>query len=252
VEGSVEKLIGVVTGGTKGIGLGIAEALLRRGASVAVTYRGDEQVAGKAKEHLRDLTSAGAGLLLLRGDAGDAATVASHYRRVREELGPVNVLVNNAGVMPRNPFESISLQEWNDTIRVNLNSVFYWTSQVVADMKAARFGRIVNISSLAARGGGVVGAHYAASKAGMLGFTKYVAREFGPWGITVNAIAPAFIEDAGIFADWTHEQKNLLREKVAVPLLGKVEDVARAFEYFLDTPFVTGMTFDINGGAFMA
>jgi 3-oxoacyl-[acyl-carrier protein] reductase len=248
----VEKLIGVVTGGTKGIGLGIAETLVRRGASVAVTYRGDRQAAGKVEDHLRGLLRPGAGLLVLCGDVGDPVTVASHYRRVREELGPANVLVNNAGVMPRNPFENISLQEWDETLRVNLNSVFYWTSQVVADMKAARFGRIVNISSLAARGGGVVGAHYAASKAGMLGFTKYTAREFGPWGITVNAIAPAFIENAGIFADWTHEQKDLLREKVAVPLLGRVEDVARAFEYFLDTPFVTGMTFDINGGAFMA
>ena len=245
-------LTGVVTGGTKGIGLGIAAALLRRGASVAVTYRGDEPAAQKAGHHLRSLVGAGRGLLLLRGDVGDPESVAAHHREVLEKLGPVNVLVNNAGIMPKKPFEGISPHEWDETLRINLNSVFYWTSRVVGGMKTAGFGRIVNISSLAARGGGVVGAHYAASKAGMLGFTKYLARELGGLGITVNAIAPAFIEDAGIFAGWTEEQKNVLRQKVAVPLLGKVEDVVRAFEYFLDTPFVTGMTFDVNGGAFMA
>jgi 3-oxoacyl-[acyl-carrier protein] reductase len=153
--------------------------------------------------------------------------------------------------MPRRPLDEISDEHWDETLRINLSSVFYWSSRVVADMKTCGFGRIVNISSVAAHGGGVVGAHYAASKAGMLGFTKFAARELGPHGITVNAIAPAFIEDAGIFVDWSEEQKGLLREKVAVPTLGKVEDVVRAFEYFLDTPFVTGVTLDVNGGTYM-
>lgn len=247
----MEKLIGVVTGGTKGIGLGIAESLLRRGASVAVTYRGDPSAAERAEQRLRGVLGPGRGLLVLRGDAGDAGVVTGHYEEVREKLGPVNVLVNNAGIMPRKAFEEITPEEWDETIRVNLNSAFYWSSRVIHDMKAGGFGRIVNISSAAARGGGVVGAHYAASKAGMLGFTKFLAREFGPTGITVNAIAPAFIEDAGIFADWSESEKDLLRSKVVVPLLGKVADVVRAFEYFLDTPFVTGLTLDVNGGTLM-
>ena len=153
--------------------------------------------------------------------------------------------------MPARNFENISVQDWEETIRVNLNSAFYWCRQVVADMKAMQFGRIVNISSIAARGGGVVGPHYAASKAGMLGLTRYAARELGRYGITVNAIAPAFIEDAGIFTDWSVEKKADLKQKIFVPRLGNASDVVGSFEYLLGSPFVTGVTLDVNGGAFM-
>ena len=118
-------------------------------------------------------------------------------------------------------------------------------------MKKHKFGRIVNISSVAAHGGGVIGPHYAASKAGLLGMTRYAARELGSYGITVNAIAPAFIEDAGIFAKWTEEQKAPLHEKVLVTRIGHTNDVVNAFEYLLNTPFVTGVTLDVNGGVFM-
>jgi 3-oxoacyl-[acyl-carrier protein] reductase len=170
---------------------------------------------------------------------------------IRDELGPVSVLVNNAGIMPAKSFEEISVKDWDETIRVNLNSAFYWCREVVPAMKEMKFGRIVNISSLAARGGDVVGPHYAASKAGMLGLTRYAARELGPYGITVNCIAPAFIADAGIFAEWPEEKKAALKEKIFVPRLGSATDVARAFEYLLDSPFVTGVTLDVNGGAFM-
>ena len=247
----MEKLIAVVTGGTRGIGLGIAAALLKRGASVAVTYRSNEQSAQKARQQLEGLVTAPQRILLLKGDGGDPTVVENHHRQVAEALGPVNVLVNNAGIMPQKAFDTLTGREWEETIRVNLNSAFYWCSQVIPGMKAAGFGRIVNISSLAARGGGVVGPHYAASKAGMLGLTRYGARELGPFGITVNAIAPAFIEDAGIFADWSADQKAALTEKVIVSRIGQVNDVVRAFEYLLDGDFVTGVTLDVCGGAFM-
>ena len=159
--------------------------------------------------------------------------------------------MNNAGIMPAKSFDKISVQDWDETIRINLNGAFYWCRQVVPGMKKMKFGRIVNISSIAARGGGVIGPHYAASKAGMLGLTRYAARELGPYGVTVNCIAPAFIEDAGIFAKWSDTEKAMLREKIVVPRLGTTDDVARAFEYLLDSPFVTGVTLDVNGGAFM-
>lgn len=241
----------VVTGGTKGIGLGIAEALARRGFSVALTYLRDETSALKAVERLQLLLRSGKKVFLLQGDVGDAELVQSHYKKVRGELGKVSVLVNNAGLMDPRAFGQIGVEEWNKTLGTNLSGAFYWTSLVVPDMEAVGFGRVVNISSIAARGGGVVGAHYAASKAAMLGFTKYLARELGPKGITVNAIAPAFIEDAGIFTSWSKKQKAALLKKVVVPRLGLVEDVAKAFEFFLDSPFVTGITLDVNGGAFM-
>ena len=177
--------------------------------------------------------------------------VAEHYHQVRGTLGPVDVLVNNAGVMPKKAFDEISVSDWDETIRVNLSSAFYWSSQVIPEMRKRRSGRIVNIASIAARGGGVIGPHYAASKAGILGLTKYAARELAQFGITVNAIAPGFIEDAGVFVEWSNTQKKALLEKVLVPRLGQVRDVVRAFEYLLDSPFVTGETVDVNGGAFM-
>ena len=247
----MDKSVAVVTGGSRGIGFGIAERLVQRGFSLAITYVHDEESAEKARWHLDRLKTRSQGILTLRGDAGDAETAAEHHRAIREKLGPVGVLVNNAGMMPVRTFEAISVKDWDETIRVNLNGAFYWCRQVVPGMKELKFGRIVNISSIAARGGGVIGPHYAASKAGMLGLTRYAAKELGPYGITVNCIAPAFIANAGIFVEWPEEKKAELKDKVFVPRLGIVEDVARAFEYLLDSPFVTGVTLDVNGGAFM-
>jgi len=247
----MNKSVAVVTGATRGIGFGIARRLVRRGFSLALTYRENEKSAEKARQQLDRLKKRGTRVLLLRGDAGDVDVTAEHYGKVREELGPVSVLVNNAGVMPSKSFEQISVRDWDETIRINLNGAFYWCRLVVPDMKEMKFGRIINISSIAARGGGVIGPHYAASKAGMVGLTRYAAKELGPYGITVNAIAPAFIEDAGIFSEWSEEKKALLKEKIFVPRLGTTDDVGRACEYLLDSPFVTGVTLDVNGGAFM-
>ena len=247
----MDQSVAVVTGGTRGIGLGIAEHLAKRGFSLAITYIGDERSAERTRQRLDHFRRGDQRILTLRGDAGDAEVVDQHHRTIRKELGSVSVLVNNAGMMPVRTFEEISVKDWDETIRVNLNSAFYWCRQVVPAMKEMKFGRIVNISSIAARGGGVIGPHYAASKAGMLGLTRYAARELGRHGITVNCIAPAFIADAGIFAEWSEEKKAVLKEKVFVPRLGTAQDVARAFEYLLDSPFVTGVTLDVNGGAFM-
>lgn len=244
-------MIAVVTGGTRGIGLGIAECLVKRGYTVAITYRGNEVAAQRARQRLDGLLRPGRRALLLKGDVGDPAVVAEHYRQLHDELGPIDVLVNNAGIMPKKSFEEISVEEWDETIRINLSSVFYWSSQVIPEMKTRRYGRIVNMASVAARGGGVIGPHYAASKAGILGITRYLARELGQFGITVNAIAPGFIEDAGIFAEWSPREKTFLLERTVIPRLGQVSDVVRAFEYLIDSPFVTGVALDVNGGAFM-
>ena len=245
-------MIGVVTGGTRGIGLGLAECLVKRGFSVAITYRQDEVAAETARAKLCGLVVPGERIVLLKGDVGDPGVVADHYRQLRDSLGSVDVLVNNAGIMPKRSIEEISAAEWDETIRINLSSVFYWSARVIPDMKEKKFGRIVNIASIAARGGGIIGPHYAASKAGILGLTKYAARDLSKFGITVNAIAPGFIEDAGPFTSWSPNDKASLLEKVRVSRLGQVRDVVRAFEYLLDSAFVTGETLDVNGGAFMS
>jgi 3-oxoacyl-[acyl-carrier protein] reductase len=247
----MDRSVAVVTGGTRGIGLGIAERLVQRGFSLVLTYIRDEKSAEKAKELLNGLKKEDQRILTMRGDVGNAEVVAEHHRAIRKELGPVSVLVNNAGIMPPRSFEELSVKDWDETLRVNLNGAFYWCREVVPDMKKMKFGRIVNISSVAAHGGGVIGPHYAASKAGMLGMTRYAAKELGPFGITVNCIAPAFIVDAGVFVEWPEEKTAVLKEKIFVPRLGTSRDVARAFEYLLDSPFVTGVTLDVNGGAFM-
>ena len=247
----MERSVAVVTGGTRGIGLGIAERLVQRGFSLAITYIRDEKSAQKANQHLNGMKKEDQRILTIRGEVGNPEVVAEHHDKIRTELGPVSVLVNNAGIMPQKSFEELSVKDWDDTIRVNLNSAFYWCREVVPEMKKMKFGRIINISSVAAHGGGVIGPHYAASKAGMLGLTRYAAKELGPFGITVNSIAPAFIADAGVFVEWPEEKKAVLKEKIFVPHLGTPMDVARAFEYLLDSPFVTGVTLDVNGGAFM-
>jgi 3-oxoacyl-[acyl-carrier protein] reductase len=247
----MEQMVAVVTGGTRGIGLGIAKTLVKQGASVAVTYKEDDAAARKAKEQMENLLDENREVLLLKGDAGDAEAVKEHHREIHDKLGSVNVLVNNAGIMFKKSFEELSISDWDNTVRINLSSAFYWSAQVIPGMKNQGYGRIVNIASVAARGPSVLGPHYAASKAGLLGLTKFAARDLGSFGITVNAIAPAFIEDAGIFAEWSDEQRASPKDKVLVPQIGNVEDVVRAFEYLLYSPFVTGVTLDVNGGVFM-
>jgi len=248
---AMKNLIAVVTGGTRGIGLGIAESLARRGASVAITFRQDQDAAQKAQKKIEACLQKDRKMLLLQGDAAAPEAVAEQYRSITASLGPVNVLVNNAGIMTRRSFEEITEGDWQETLQTNLSSAFYWCARAIPKMKRSKFGRIVNISSLAARGGGVVGPHYAAAKAGLLGLTRYTARELGPFGITVNAIAPAFIRDAGIFAGWDQSQLNSLKDRVMLPRIGAVQDVVRAFEYLLDSPFVTGVALDVCGGSFM-
>lgn len=124
----MENLTAVVTGGTRGIGLGIGEALIKRGASLAITYLGNDEDAGKAILRLEEQADPGCKVILLKGDCGDSDTVRAHYQKVCEKLGPPNVLVNNAGIMFRRSFEEISFEDWDQTIRINLSGSFYWLS----------------------------------------------------------------------------------------------------------------------------
>ncbi len=180
----------LVTGGNRGIGRAVALALAREGADVAVSYRERE---AEARETDQAIAALGRRVVTARADVSRAAEVSTLVDRVGRELGAVDILVNNAGIIRPQPLEEITEADWDELIDVNLKSAFLMTQAVLPGMRARRWGRIINLSSVAAQLGGVVGPHYAASKAGMFGLTHSYALNLSKEGITVNAIAPALI-----------------------------------------------------------
>ena len=193
-EPAVQDLAGrvaLVTGASRGIGRAIASALARAGADVAVSYRSRER---EALDAAKDIEALGRRCAVVQGDVSRSDEVARIVDAVHHELGPIAILVNNAGITRPQPLDEISEQDWQEIIAVNLTSAFLVTQRVLPDMRALRWGRIVNLSSVAAQLGGVVGPHYAASKAGLIGLTHSYAALVARDGITVNAIAPALIE----------------------------------------------------------
>jgi 2-hydroxycyclohexanecarboxyl-CoA dehydrogenase len=241
----------IVTGAGSGIGRAIARRLAEDGHAVAVVDL-DEAAAAAAADELREKGhQAGAfgGV-----DVSDRARVDGAVKRVRDTLGPVLVLVNNAGLSGFTPFLEIGDEEWNRIIAVNLNGPFYCAQAVLPDMIEAGWGRIVNISSSSAQGGQQRMVHYVSSKAGLIGFTKALAHEFGPKGITVNTIPPGFIDTPMLRAS---EEQGLLGASVdriaqmaPVRRAGRPEDIAAACAYLVsdDASYVTGQVIGVNGG----
>jgi 3-oxoacyl-[acyl-carrier protein] reductase len=183
--------VALVTGASRGIGKAIAIALASAGADVAVNYRSRER---EANETCTEIEKLGRRSVAVSADVSVAADVARLIATVESELGPVAILVNNAGVTRPQPLDEITEQDWDDILDINLKSMFLVTQAVLPKMRAARWGRIINLSSVAAQTGGVVGPHYAASKAGVVGLTHSYAHLLAKEGITVNAIAPALVE----------------------------------------------------------
>ena len=238
----------LVTGGASGIGRAIALRLARDGADVAVLDLRPEPAAAVAQE----ITALGRRALALGADVTDAAGIASAVARAREALGPIHVLVNSAGVADFVPFAELGEERWQRMIDILLNGTYRVTRAVFADMTAAGWGRIVNLSSAAALNGGGPGlAHYAAAKAGVIGFTKSLAQELGPQGVTVNAIAPGLIDTPLIHA--AGAPASLYDQVVArLPMrrIGQPEDIAAACAYLVsaEAGFITGQVISPNGG----
>jgi 2-hydroxycyclohexanecarboxyl-CoA dehydrogenase len=240
--------IAVVTGGASGIGAAIARQLSRDGAAVAIL---DLDKDGAA-EVAREIEKSGGRALGVRANVAVPGSVSTAIDQVETELGPVGILVNNAGFGGIVPLASMTTSQWDRMIAVHLSGTFHCTRAVVNGMIERRAGRIVNISSV----GGLVGApgnvHYSAAKAGILGFTKALAAELGPSGVTVNAIAPGLIETPILRAAGLDEQaiQNL---KGMVPLgrIGQPEDIASACAYIASdaASFLTGQVISPNGGA---
>jgi 2-hydroxycyclohexanecarboxyl-CoA dehydrogenase len=236
----------VVTGGGRGIGRAIAIVLAAQGATVAVW---DLNAAG-AEDTATAIREAGGKAVAIAGDAADAAAVTAAAARTREELGPVSILVNNAGITNYSRFADLSEETWDHMIRVNLKGPFLVTRAFVPDMLEAGWGRIINISSSSAQSGAPKLAHYAASKGGVIGFTKALAIEFAGKGITVNNVPPGFI-------DTPLARESLDPDKVArsMPMkrAGRPEDIAHAVAYLAsdEAAYVTGQTLSVNGGRYL-
>ena len=240
--------VAIVTGASRGIGEGILQALAKSHATVIGTSTSEKGAEGISKA-LGELGANGAGRVL---DVRDAAQCAALVDKVQEEFGPVAILVNNAGATKDNLLARMKDEEWDEIQATNLKSVFVLSRAVLRGMMKARSGRIVNVSSVVGFMGNAGQANYAAAKAGIVGFSKSLAREVGSRGITVNCVAPGFIE-----TDMTRalagEQVKKLVENVPLGRLGRVEDVAQAV-LFLCSPasgYITGATIHVNGGMLM-
>ena len=240
--------VALVTGASRGIGEAVALELARAGAVVVGTSTSEEGAARITKA-LAEAGGKGEGRVL---DVRDAAACAALADAVAAEFGPVAILVNNAGVTRDNLLARMKDEEWDDIQATNLKSVFVLSRAVLRGMMKARAGRIVNITSVVGHTGNPGQANYAAAKAGILGFSKSLAREVGSRNITVNCVAPGFIE-TDMTRALAEEQVKRLVEGVPLGRLGRVEDVAAAVAWLCSpgAAYVTGATLHVNGGLFM-
>ena len=235
--------VALVTGASRGIGRAIARALAAEGADIAINYR---QRADEAEGLRAELARMGRRSAVIQADVSRAADVDRLAGAVEQQLGPVAILVNNAGIARPQPIAEITERDWDELIAVNLKSCFLMTQAVVPGMRARRWGRIINLSSVAAQVGGVVGPHYAASKAGMLGLAHYYAAHLAAEGITVNTIAPALIA-----TEMVTSNPNASPSKIPLGRFGEVDEVADVAVLLARNGYITGQTINVNGGWYM-
>ncbi len=247
--------VALVTGGSGGIGFAIAQRLLSQGHRVAFCGHDPARV-DQALAQLRDADDPEY-VLGLRSDVKDPSDVEALFRRIRERWGGVEILVNNAGVSSRREeaapwIDSISIEEWQHILATNLTGAFLCARLAAQDMMKRRWGRIVNISSIAGRTvPQIAGPHYAASKAGLIGFTRALAKDLAPFGITVNCVAPGRILTS-MTGPAESENNTIGLQRIPVSRLGNPDDIAAAVGYLVleDASFVTAATLDVNGGEF--
>ena len=232
--------VALVTGASRGIGRAAALALAEAGADVAVNYLARE---ASALETVKTIEHLGRRAIPVPADVSLTAEVAGMVEVVEEDLGQVDILVNNAGIVSHQPLAAISESDWDRMLAVNLKSAFLVTQRVLPGMRARRWGRIINLSSVAAQTGGVTGPHYAASKAGLLGLTHSYARHLFKEGITVNAIAPALIETEMVTANL-----KVSPEVIPIGRFGVPDEVAAVVVLLARNGYITGQTINVNGG----
>jgi 3-oxoacyl-[acyl-carrier protein] reductase len=245
----LQNQIALVTGASRGIGAAIALELAKQGATVigtATSVQGAEHIT-------KALLQAGVKGLGMTLDVNDAAQVEATLKAITEQFGDVSILVNNAGITRDTLLMRMKDEDWDDVISTNLKSVYRMSQAVLRPMMKARAGRIISISSVVGHMGNAGQTNYAAAKAGMVGFTKSLASEVGSRGITVNCVAPGFI-DTDMTRELPEEHRNKLLERIPLGRLGKVEDIAAAVA-FLASPsasYISGETIHVNGAMYMA
>lgn len=236
--------VALVTGGTRGIGAAISVALKAAGYKVAANYAGNDEKA-KAFE-------AETGIPVFKWDVSNYQACAEGIAQVEAALGPVEVLVNNAGITRDGMFHKMTPEQWNEVINTNLNGVFNMTHPIWPGMRDRNFGRVINISSINGQKGQMGQANYSAAKAGDLGFTKALAQEGAVKGITVNAICPGYIGTEMVRAIPENVLKERILPQIPVGRLGEPEEVARCVVFLAsdEAGFITGSTISANGGQF--
>ncbi len=236
--------VALVTGGTRGIGAAISVALKNAGYKVAANYAGNEEMA----KAFHDLT----GVPVFKWDVSDYAACGEGIAKVEAELGPIDVLINNAGITRDAMFHKMTPQQWHEVVNTNLTGLFNMTHQIWGGMRDRSFGRIVNISSINGQKGQMGQVNYSAAKAGDLGFTKALAQEGAAKNITVNAVCPGYIGTEMVLAVPEKVLNERIIPQIPVGRLGEPEEIARCVVFLAsdDAGFITGSTLTANGGQF--
>ncbi|MBC8037899.1 MAG: acetoacetyl-CoA reductase [Rhizobiales bacterium] len=238
--------VSVITGGSRGIGAAVSKALKAAGYTVAATYAGNDDAA--------NAFNAETGIPVYKWDVSNTEACAAGLKQVEADLGPIEILVNNAGITRDSAFHRMTAEQWHAVINTNLNSLFNMTRPVIEGMRARKFGRIINISSINGQKGQFGQTNYSAAKAGDLGFTKALAQESAKLGITVNAICPGYIATEMVMAVPQDVREKSIIPQIAVGRLGEPEEIARCVVFLAsdDAGFITGSTLTANGGQYMA
>lgn len=237
--------VALVTGGTRGIGRAITERLVRDGFKVAANYAGNEEAAASCSKEL--------GVSCYKWDVGDYDACAAGIERISGELGPIEILVNNAGVTRDATLHRMTRQQWDDVIRIDLTSAFNLCRLTIEGMRERNYGRVINISSVNGQKGQIGQVNYSAAKAGLIGFTKALAQENAKKGITVNVICPGYIDTEMVQAVPEKVLEGIIAT-IPVGRLGKAEEIAACVSFLAGpgSAFMTGATLTANGGQYIA
>lgn len=234
-----------VTGSTRGIGWGIAEAFAKEGCHIVLNGRG-----AVAEKLIAKIKSYGVNCIGISGDIADFSAAGNLITEAEEQLGPIHVLVNNAGITNDKLLLRMTDEDFDKVIKINLGGTFNMTQQVLKKMMKRREGAIINLASVSGQMGNMGQANYAASKAGVVGFTKSAAREAAPRGITVNAIAPGFIETE-MTAVLSDKVKETATQNIPLKRFGQVAEVAETAVFLAKNPYITGQVVNVDGGMVM-